>query len=235
MIRPIDIARMLNISTSALRHYEQWRIIPSVTRGENGYRRYTDVHVAYFTCIRAMNPGFGMKVTREVMQQLLAGRIDDALWIVNQRQAELQQQKQTADRTLRILEHESADEGRKIDGKAMTIGQISEETGVPSSAIRHWERMGLLEVDRNPGNGYRCFSPAQIRRILIINTLRSVVWSLDIIKEVLREVDHNDLQQARRMAQESLSYLNAMNRLQMQGIHALYALIEKIEQEAAAM
>jgi len=59
-VRPIDIARKLNISTSALRHYEDWGIIPPVERGANGYRVYTEVHVAYFECIRAMNAGFGM-------------------------------------------------------------------------------------------------------------------------------------------------------------------------------
>ncbi|GBK66162.1 MAG: hypothetical protein E7L01_12030 [Paenibacillus macerans] len=54
----------------------------------------------------------------------------------------------------------------------------------------------FIEVSRNPDNGYRSFSPAQIRRILIIGTLRTAVWSLDFIKEVIRELDHNNLEQA---------------------------------------
>lgn len=51
IIRPIDIARRLNISTNALRHYEDWGIIPPVERGTNGYRIYTAEHVAYFECM----------------------------------------------------------------------------------------------------------------------------------------------------------------------------------------
>ncbi|GJM68910.1 hypothetical protein HMSSN036_11260 [Paenibacillus macerans] len=69
----------------------------------------------------------------------------------------------------------------------------------------------FIEVSRNPDNGYRSFSPAQIRRILIIGMLRTAVWSLDFIKEVIRELDHNNLEQARRMARDSLQYLNGVN------------------------
>jgi len=61
MLKPIDIAKKLNISTSALRHYESWGIIPTVPRSSNGYREYTEEHVAYFQCIRAMLPGFSKR------------------------------------------------------------------------------------------------------------------------------------------------------------------------------
>ncbi|MED4958410.1 hypothetical protein ABEO75_29020 [Paenibacillus macerans] len=84
----------------------------------------------------------------------------------------------------------------------------------------------FIEVSRNPDNGYRSFSPAQIRRILIIGTLRAAVWSLDFIKEVIRELDHNNLEQARRMARDSLQYLDGVNRMRMRGIRYLDRLIE---------
>ncbi len=34
----IEIAKKMNISTSALGHYESWGLIPKVVRAENGYR-----------------------------------------------------------------------------------------------------------------------------------------------------------------------------------------------------
>jgi DNA-binding transcriptional MerR regulator len=229
-IRPIDIAKRLQISTSALRNYEEFGIVPPVQRGDNGYRIYTDVHVAYFECICAMSPGFGMGLTSSVMRMFIRGEIYDALWQVNDAMAALQQEKAMAEQTIRVLdtkELENLDSrGRR---KWMTIGEVSKETGLPASAIRHWEKMGLIEVSRSDENGYRTFSPTQIRQILIIGTLRRAVWSLDVIKRVISELDHNNLEQARRIARESLQFLHDINRRRMRGIHYLNALIERIE------
>ncbi|MGG6311675.1 MerR family transcriptional regulator [Paenibacillus macerans] len=231
-IRPIDIAKKLNISTSALRHYEEWGIIPPVERGSNGYRIYTATHIAYFECIRAMSPGFGMELTKVVLRKLLKQEYDEALWLVTQAQAELHREKLMADKTILVLDTKELDNvdarGRK---RWMTIGEVSRETLIPATAIRHWEKMGLIRVGRNPENSYRSFSPTQIRQILIIGTLRMAVWSLDTIKEVIRELDHNNLEQARRIARDALHYLNVKNRNRMRGIRYLERLIELLEEQ----
>jgi len=232
-IRPIDIAKRLHISTSALRHYEEWGIVPPVGRGTNGYRNYTDTHVAYFECICAMSPGFGMSLTSNVLRKLIGREIDDALWMVNDAMAALQHERALAEQTIRVLDTKELD---NVDARGrrrwMTIGEVSKETGLPTSAIRHWEKRGLIEVSRNNENGYRTFSPSQIRQILIIGTLRRAVWSLDVIKRVIKELDHNNVEQARQIARDSLKYLNNVNRLRMRGIRHLYALVERIEAEA---
>ena len=68
-MKGIQIAKKLNISTSALRHYESWGLIPKIER-KNGYRIYTKEHEAYFQCIRALNAGFGMDLVKRVMPLL---------------------------------------------------------------------------------------------------------------------------------------------------------------------
>lgn len=230
-VRPIDIAKRLNISTSALRHYENWGILPPVERGINGYRIYTPIHIAYFECIRAMSPGFGVDTTVKVLRKLLHKEIDDALWIVNEAQASLHREKGMAEKTIKVLDSKELD---NLDARGrrrwMTIGEVSKETSVPASAIRHWEKMGLISVSRDGDNGYRTFSPTQIRQILIIGTLRTAVWSLETIKKVIKELDHNNLEQARRVARESLQFLNNINRNRMRGIRYLYRLIEMTEE-----
>lgn len=230
-IRPADIANRLGISTSALRYYEEWGIVPTVERGENGYRRYTQRHVAYFECVRAMSPGFGMDATKAVMRCLVAGKTDEALWRVSAEQASLHARKQMADQTIQVLDTDALDPvDRRGRPKRMTIGEASAKTSIPASAIRHWEKMGLVEPERDPDNGYRYFGPAQIRRILIIGTLRSAVWSLETIREVIRELDHHNVEQARRIAREALRFLSELNRCQMRGIHYLHRLIEMTDQ-----
>ena len=142
-IKPADIAKQLGISTSALRHYEDWGIVPKVERGENGYRRYSEQHVAYFHCIRAMSPGFGMDTTKAVMRKLIAGEVNDALWLVSAAQASLHSRKQKADKTIQVLDTDALEPVDRLGRpQRMTIGEVSAETSIPASAIRHWEKKG---------------------------------------------------------------------------------------------
>ncbi|SFJ66454.1 MerR family transcriptional regulator [Thermoflavimicrobium dichotomicum] len=224
-IRPIDIARKLNISTSALRRYEKWGIVPPAERAANGYRMYTEEHVAYFECFRAMLPGFGMKITKEVLRKVQRKEVEDALWIVNQEQARLHQDKTMAEKTVRILENEELDKF-ELGGnrKWMTIGEVSAFTGASSSAIRHWEKEGLISLPRDQENGYRKFNRTQIRQIQMIRILRSANYPLEVIRQVLKEFGHNQIEVARRFARDSLDKLNYINRNQVRGIYYLYRL-----------
>ncbi|RED66239.1 MerR family transcriptional regulator [Cohnella lupini] len=229
-IKPIDIARKLKISTSALRHYESWGILPPIERSANGYRMYTEEHVAYFECIRAMHPGFGFALTSDVLRKLIVQDINAALWMVNERQASLHQDKMIAEKTIQLLESTEFIEDRVSDIKPrMTIGQVSRETGIPSSAIRHWDKMGILQIPRDPDNGYRLLSDSHLRKILLIRTLKSAVWSLDVISEVLSELDDNNYEQARRVARDSLKYLDRIVQNQLRGMHSLYLLCSKLK------
>jgi DNA-binding transcriptional MerR regulator len=222
-LKPIEIAKKLNISTSALRHYESWGIIPPVERALNGYRIYTEEHLAYFECIRAMAPGFGFKLTSNVLKKILVKEIDEALWIINEAQSSLHHDKKTAEKTIKVLETEELEEvASERKGKWMTIGEVSVEMDIPSSAIRHWELTGLISPDRDQDNGYRKFNQFHVRKLLMIRTLRSADFSLDIIKEVLTELDHHNVKNARKVAKDSLEYLNHINRNQIRGVHYLY-------------
>lgn len=229
-IRPIDIAKKLGITTSALKHYEKWGIVPPAERASNGYRLYTEEHAAYFECIRAMFPGFGVDVTKQVMKKLQERELDDALWIVSEAQARLQQDKVLAERTIRILETEQLDavdaRGRK---KELTIGEVAAEIGVPTSAIRHWEKEGVLILPRDQDNGYRKFDGAQIRQIMIIRILRSANYPLELIKDVLHELKHHQVHNARRVLKDTLVYLNYLNHNQIRGVHYLYQLCQVLK------
>jgi DNA-binding transcriptional MerR regulator len=113
-MRSIDIARKLNISTSALRHYESWGLVPKVERGKNGYRIYTSEHEVYFECIRALNAGFGMDLVKKVMPLIIKGRIHDALWIINKAQVNLYTEKKTVEKTLEMLDSKDLEELNEV-------------------------------------------------------------------------------------------------------------------------
>jgi DNA-binding transcriptional MerR regulator len=86
-LRPAEIANQLGISTSSLRNYEAKGIVPPANRASNGYRVYTKEHAAYFACIVAMSPGFGMEITSAVLTHLQRRELGPALWLINDAQA----------------------------------------------------------------------------------------------------------------------------------------------------
>lgn len=205
-----EIARLCNVSTSTLKHYESWGLVPEVPRAENGYRQYTEVHAAYFTCIVKLNIGFGMKLVRKVMPMLIKGKTLEALWQINLAQSELQEQRRSAEQMVAMLDLEEIewfDSKQKKKGP-YTIGQVAKIANVTTSAIRHWEKEGLVVPDRHHENGYRIYSLTDIRRILIIRTVSQAAWSLDIVREVLSETEDKGIKRAKEMARQSLMYID---------------------------
>ncbi|MEF3303427.1 TioE family transcriptional regulator [Paenibacillus sp. GYB003] len=223
--KPIEIARQLHISTSALRHYESWGVVPIPERGANGYRLYTDVHLAYFRCLRAMFPGFGVSVTCTALRHVQNGDMDAALWLVNKEQAVLQQEKTAADHTLELLRNPDLPVApSKKQKNRMTIGEVADITGVQTSAIRHWEKEGLLAPERDPENGYRIFTPVHVRQILLIRTLRRTVYFLDQMKEIVHAVEHHSIEKAKKVAEDALLSIHRRNRRQFYGAYQLVEL-----------
>jgi len=49
----------------------------------------------------------------------------------------------------------------------MTIGQLARRTGVSQSALRFYERKGLIEAERTDGNQRR-YAPATLRRVAFV-------------------------------------------------------------------
>ncbi|MDF2714393.1 MAG: transcriptional regulator, MerR family protein [Paenibacillus sp.] len=229
-IRPIDIARKLNISTSALRHYEEWGIVPPVERAANGYRLYTEEHVAYFECIRTLNLAFGMDITKEVLIQVQKKQVERVMWLITEQQAMLLQDKISTERAIQMLETKELElVDKKGRSRFLSIGEVSEQTKIPSTAIRHWEKMGLIAIPRDQENGYRRFSASHVRQALVIHVLRRSIWSLEVIKQVLDDLNHNHVERARQIAQQSLRNLNRKNQFQMKGIHTLYRLLHLLK------
>jgi DNA-binding transcriptional MerR regulator len=226
MVRPIEIAKKLGISTSALRHYESWGIVPKAERKENGYRFYSEEHVAYFECIRAMNSGFGMKLVREIMPLIQKKQITDALWKVSEVQAQLYKDKMKAEQALSILEKDSMDAvvNPTANKKWYSISEAAEVIGAASSTLRHWEKEGLIEPERDMESGYRKYTKSDLRKLLVIRTLQNAVYSLEVVREVLAEMDKHNIGHAIKITRDSLIYLDYLVKEQLRGMSYLYKL-----------
>lgn len=66
----------------------------------------------------------------------------------------------------------------------LTIGELSARSGVPASALRFYEREGLIHSRRTGGNQRR-YDRTTLRRIAFVRASQSVGIPLALIREVL--------------------------------------------------
>lgn len=68
---------------------------------------------------------------------------------------------------------------------ALSIGQLSERTGVKVTTIRYYEKTGLIpEASRNAGNQRR-YSQAQLDRLTFIRHARELGFDMDKVRALL--------------------------------------------------
>jgi DNA-binding transcriptional MerR regulator len=67
----------------------------------------------------------------------------------------------------------------------MTIGELAARANVATSAVRYYERRGLLVPDGRV-SGQRRYAPSALRRLVFIGMLQDAGLSLDAIDGVLR-------------------------------------------------
>ncbi|MFC4149391.1 redox-sensitive transcriptional activator SoxR [Micromonospora mangrovi] len=66
----------------------------------------------------------------------------------------------------------------------LTIGQLAARSGVAPSALRYYERLGLIRADRTGGNQRR-YARSELRRVAFIRISQQVGVSLDEIRAAL--------------------------------------------------
>lgn len=70
----------------------------------------------------------------------------------------------------------------------LTIGEMARRAGVAASAVRYYERRGLLVADARR-SGQRCYRPETLRRLVFIGMLQDSGLSLDDIAGILSAPD----------------------------------------------
>ena len=80
----------------------------------------------------------------------------------------------------------------------LSIGEVAREAGLSVSAIRFYERNGLLPEAERVG-GKRRFGPDAVRRLGVIDVAKQAGFSLDEIRALLNSIDggapaHEELQ-----------------------------------------
>lgn len=80
--------------------------------------------------------------------------------------------------------------GVLIHNNYLTVGQLSARSGVATSALRFYEKKGLVTAIRTSGNQRR-YLPSMLRRIALIQVAQSVGFTLEEITEELSSLPMN--------------------------------------------
>ncbi|MFC4098915.1 MerR family DNA-binding transcriptional regulator [Paenibacillus xanthanilyticus] len=228
-MHPSKMAARFGISPSTLRNYEAKGLIPPAIRAENGYRGYTEEHEAYLACIQAMAPAFSIEIVTEVLRLFREDKLDEALWVVKARELALYEQKRRLETLIADLRNEEKDPQQAERNDRLTLQQASTRVKVPKSAIRYWEKAGLLAAKRDPANGYRLYGASDLRLMRLLGVLRNTVYSADtvMLRQAVAQATSDDAggQGAMRIALDAMAHMNKLNQAQMRGVSYLYRLI----------
>ncbi len=75
----------------------------------------------------------------------------------------------------------------------MKIGELAAATGCHLETVRYYEKIGLLPKPPRTGSGYRAYRPSDVARVRFIARGRSLGFSLDEIRSLLRLSESPDL------------------------------------------
>jgi len=67
----------------------------------------------------------------------------------------------------------------------MNIGTVAERSGVPPKTIRYYESIGLISPAGRRPNGYRTYSPVDMRTLHFIRRARGLGFSVEDVRGLL--------------------------------------------------
>ena len=108
----------------------------------------------------------------------------------------------------------------------MKINEVEAAVGVTKKNIRFYEEEGLITPSREPGNGYRSYSQADVERLRRIKLLRK----LDVPLAEIREMLEGQKTLAEGMAQQ-LQRLNARRK----NLEEAIGFCERLEREPGSL
>jgi MerR family transcriptional regulator, copper efflux regulator len=92
----------------------------------------------------------------------------------------------------------------------MNIGQVSEQSGLPSKTIRYYEDIGLVKPSRRE-NGYRDFASNDLQKLAFLGRARSLGFTIEDCRTLvsLYEDRERSSSEVKAIAQSHLERINS--------------------------
>jgi len=66
-----------------------------------------------------------------------------------------------------------------------TISQLASAAGIPTTTLRYYERVGLIEPEARSAGNYRLYTDESLRKVKFVRAAQRIGFTLDDIKELL--------------------------------------------------
>lgn len=194
------LAREAGISVQQVRNYERAGLLPPVARSATGYREFDESHRQALTCARVLVRAYGWGDATAILAAVHRDDLQTAVARVDRAHAALDRERERIQQALHAFEvvvthpldadprMSAALDQMARQGNYLRIGQLAELLGVRTSALRFWERSGLIRPTRDRATGYRVFDLAAARDAHLICLLREGNFSMTIIRAALDEM-----------------------------------------------
>jgi DNA-binding transcriptional MerR regulator len=110
---------------------------------------------------------------------------------------------------------------------SLHVAELARRVEVTPATIRYYARIGLLDPGREPENGYRCFSSADLHRVVFIRQAQALGLTIGDIKSVFEALDNGEIpcHQVRSLVEQRLvSIRDQIADLQATEAHIIRAL-----------
>lgn len=192
-LRTGDIAGELGVHVNTIRHYEERGYLPAIPRGANGYRHYTRMHLEHarlaHLAVRWPYLVGDKALLVELVKSAASGDLGMAMELAYRYLTHVRMERTAAEAAIEFLERWAA--GQLLDSSRQRLHrrQAALHLNVTVDTLRNWERNGLIEVPRDPANGYRLYGVAEFGRLRVIRTLVQSGYSLMAILRMLLQFD----------------------------------------------
>ena len=107
----------------------------------------------------------------------------------------------------------------------LTVTELANRSGATPHAVRYYTRMGLLQPERNPDNGYHLYKLREVNWLRFIQQAKRLGYTLNEVKEIMHDADkgQSPCPRVRKILQQRI----AENRRQLDELIALQARMEQ--------
>lgn len=115
----------------------------------------------------------------------------------------------------------------------MRIGQLARRSGVPATALRYYEQLGLLPSPSRTPSGYRMYAEDAADRLAFIRSAQAVGLTLAEVREVLRVRDAGEA--PCRVVNDLIEHRHAEVRSRIAELRELERELKKLRDRAARL
>ncbi|MGX7164823.1 MerR family transcriptional regulator [Enterococcus massiliensis] len=224
-----QMTTLIKVSDTTLKRYENFDLLPEVKKTVGGQRRYQEIHRQAFLTIRKLLQGFEITTAYALMRLAKAGAFSESYWLIAHSQKQLVADEEALQRNRTFILSLPQEQ---LPQQRLRIGELAKLAQVETSAIRYWEERGLITSQRGE-NGYRYYEEKEIKKTLIVTSLRKTIYAIEEIKKLLANKEPETIQKLKHHFLETKVKIDEKLAKQLEGIAAFMVYCEMLKKAQA--